>query len=185
MEKGHVLDPLWIHSLLWRSCSVLVLVEVQFRGLSVLGEEFHLRRTVSGVLAGFVWSLYETLRLESGCGLTGGLWITSTYPSAYAFPLSLSWYITESAGSFQPLVVLHAYPASFAKRQCGCTAALCLLPWLCWHEPLLHQHKPCCGHHHQQCQPREDGALQGSPLSTWWEMFWFPLLHIPFPSLEI
>lgn len=68
--------------------------------------------------------------------------------------------VSESVGSVQPLVVLHAYPTSFAERQRGRTPALRLLPRLRWHEPLLRQHTP----RSQQQQPREAGALQGSPL---------------------
>lgn len=81
-------------------------------------------------------------------------------------PLRLALPIPESVGSFQPLVVLHAHSTSFAERQRGSTPALCLLPWLRWHEPLLHQHKP----RSQRSQPREAGALQGGPLCAGWEL---------------
>lgn len=119
---------------------------------------------------------------------TGELWVKmNKYPQHVYFPFSSHSSITESAGSFQPLVVPHAHPASVAEGQCGSTAAFCLLPRLRWHEPLLHQHTSChrhsCYHNHRQCQPGGDGALQGSPLFTWWEIPWYPFPSILSPLL--
>lgn len=81
-------------------------------------------------------------------------------------PLCLALPLAESVGSAQPLVVLHAHLTSFAERQRGRTPALGLLPRLCRHESVLHQHTP----RDQRRQPREARAPQGGPLCAGWEL---------------
>lgn len=135
--------------------------------LSARGEEFYLRKLVPGYPHRSHLILCMTLGIvECGWGGGGELWTKrSKDPQGVLFPSSPHRPTTESAGSLQPLVVLHAHPASIAEGQCGSPAALCLLPGLRGHEPLLYQYTSCRRHSHchRQCQPRGDGALQGSP----------------------